>query len=271
MPPTPSDIVAEAPVQRARPSMLTLVSIAAVASAFVGIARQVLGPAIAARFAGAPWMTGSAIFAQVNTPTRLAGACGTVAILALGGIAALLVRGDKRFTSSWYFLWVFACVSLMNSGRLLYSAVTDTGDWSIIIAMFNPPWLWRTLLAAAGVLIYRPALRFAVATLRNLIENTELAYRDLWRLVLAAYLTAGTLLTAGAVLDPVNHGVVVIGVVAASFGLNLGLLFVPAFISEPVESQPTLTRALPFSWFWLILGFAAAGFLLAGLGRAITF
>ncbi len=97
-------------------------------------------------------MSSSTIFAQVNTPARLAGACGTLAILFLGGMAALLVRVDKRFTSSWYFLWVFACVSLMNSGRLLYSAISGTGDWSVVIAMFNPPWLWRTLLAAAGVL-----------------------------------------------------------------------------------------------------------------------
>jgi hypothetical protein len=270
MPTAPSDISGEAPLQQTPPSLLTLISIAVIASAFVGFARQVLGPAIAARFADASWVTGSAIFAQVNTPTRFAGACGTLAILVLGGIAALLVRVDKRFTSSWYFLWVFACVSLMNSGRLLYSALSDTGDWSAVIAMFNPPWLWRTMLAAAGVFIYRPALRFTVTTLRGLIENAELAYRDLWRLVLAAYLAAGVLFTAGAILDRANHGVIVIGVVAASFGLNLGLLVVPAFISEPVESQPTLTRAMPFSWFWLIFALAAAAAFLAGLGHTIT-
>jgi hypothetical protein len=271
MPTTPLDIAEEAPDQRARPNWLTLISVSAAASAFVGIARQALGAAIATRLADAPWMTGSTIFAQVNTPTRFAGACGTLAVLALGGIAALLVRVDKRFTSSGYFLWVFACLSLMNSGRLLYSALSDTGDWSVVISMFNPPWLWRTLLAVAGLFIYRPALRFAVATSRDLIEGAELAYRDLWRLVLAAYLTAGVVLTAGVILDPLNHGAVVMAVAAASFGLNLGLLVVPAFISEPVESQPTRTRALPFSWFWLTFACAATGFFLAGLGRAISF
>jgi len=270
MPISPSDLAVEVPLQRTRPSLLTLISIAAAASAFAGIARQAVGQAIAARLADAPWVSTSTIFAQVNTPARLAGACGTLAVLFLGGIAALLVRVDKRLTSGWYFLWVFACVSLMNSGRLLYSAISGTGDWSVVIAMFNPPWLWRTLLAAAGVFIYRPALRFAITTLRDLVENAELGYRDLWRLVLAAYLTAGALLTAGAILDPVNHGFLVIGVVGASFGLNSGLLLIPAFIPEPVESKPTPTR-MPFSWLWLIFAFAAAVAFLAGLGRAIHF
>jgi hypothetical protein len=63
----------------------------------------------------------------------------------------------------------------------------------------------------------------------------------------------------------------VIGVVGASFGLNLGLLVVPVFISPPVESEPTMTRSMPFSWPWLILAFIAAFAFLAGLGRAIQF
>jgi hypothetical protein len=271
MPLTRSDVAVEVPRRRTRPSLLTLISIAAVASAFAGIARQVIGHAIAVRLAAAPWMSTSPVFAQVNTPARLAGACGTLANLVLGGIAALLVRADKRLTSSWYFLWVFASVSLMNSGRLLYSAISGTGDWSVIVSTLSSPWLWRVLLAAVGVFIYRPALRFAVKTLRVLIENGELAYRDLFRLVLAAYLTASVLLTAGAALDSVNQALVGIGVVGASFGLNLGLLFIPAFISEPVEFGKAATRAMPFSWLWLIFACGAAGAFLAGLGRAIRF
>ena len=267
---TPSDIAAAAPLRRS-PSLLTLISIAAVASAVAGIAREVIGHAIAVRLGGADWVSTSTVFAQINTPTRLAGACGTLANLVLGGMAALLVGVEKRFTSGWYFLWVFGCVSLMNSGRLLYSAVSGTGDWSVVISTLNPPWLWRILLAAAGIFIYRPALRFAVTALRRLVDNGEVAYQNLWRLVLAAYLTAGVLLTAAAALRPPSSGLVVIGVVGASFGLNLGLLVVPAFISPPVESEPTMTRSMPFSWPWLIFAFTAAFAFLAGLGRAIQF
>jgi hypothetical protein len=267
----PSDLVVEVPLERAPPSLLTLISIAAVASALAGIAREAIGHAIAARLAGVDWISTSTFFAQVNTPTRLAGACGTLANLVLGGMAALLLRIDKHLTSGWYFLWVFGCVSLMNSGRLLYSAISGTGDWAVVISALNPPWLWRILLAAAGIFIYRPALRFAVTTLRGLVDNREVACEDLWRLVLAAYLTAGILLTARAALNPVISGPAVIGVVGTSFGLNLGLLLVPAFISEPVESEPTATRHMPFSWFWLIFAFAAAVAFLAGLGRTVRF
>jgi hypothetical protein len=267
--PIASSDVAVAPLQRTPPNLLTLISIAAVASALAGFAREVIGQDIATRLAQADWFPTSTVFAPLSTPTRLAGACGTLANLVLGGMAALLVRVDKRLTSGWYFLWVFGCVSLMNSGRLLYSAISGTGDWSVVISTFNPPWLWRMLLAAAGIFIYRPALRFAVTALRDLLVRGEVAYQDLWRFVLAAYLTASVLFTASAALNPVNSGLVVIGVVGASFGLNFGLLLVPAFISQPVESEPTVTRSMPFNWLWLIFAFTAAAAFLAGLGRAI--
>jgi len=270
MPIPSSDIAVEAPLMPRAPNLFTLISIAAVASAFAGIAREVIGHAIADRLIGTDWFSNSTFFAQVNTP-RLAGACGTLSNLVLGGLAALLVRVDKRFTAGWYFLWVFGCVSLMNSGRLLYSAISGAGDLSVVISAFNPPWLWRTLLAVAGIFIYRPALRFAVTALRDLLVRGEVAYRDLWRLTLAAYLTASVLLTAGAVLNPVNSGLVGIGVVAASFGLNLGLLVIPAFLSQPVESEPIVTRSMPFHWFWFSLGLAATAAFLAGLGRVIRF
>jgi hypothetical protein len=271
MPITSSDIAVEAPLQRSPPSLLTLISIAAVAAAFAGVAREVIGHAIADRLIAADWFSNSTFFAQVNTPARLAGACGTLSNLVLGGLAALLVRVDKRFTPGWYLLWVFGCVSLMNSGRLLYSAISGLGDLSVVIAAFHPPWLWRILLAVAGIFIYRPALRFAVTALRDLLVRGEVAYRDLWRLTLAAYFTASVLLTAGALLNPVNSGLVGIGVVAASFGLNFGLLLIPAFLSQPVESEPIVTRSMPFNWFWFSFGLAAAVAFLAGLGRVIRF
>jgi hypothetical protein len=271
MPRTRSDIAAEARPQRTAPSLLTLISIAAVAAAFVGITREAIIHAVAVRLASGALVSTSGVFAQVNTPTRLAGTSATLATLALGGLAALLVRADNRFTTGWYFLWVFGSVCLMNSGRLLYSAITSTGDWSVVIATFNPPWLWRILIGTAGIVIYRPALRFATANLRGLIQNREVAYRDLWRLVLPAYLTASVLLTAGAVINMLKQGFVDIPVVAASFGLNFGFLVIPAFISEPVAFEPTAPRPMPFSWLWLICALAAATAFLAGLGRAIPF
>jgi hypothetical protein len=266
MPVIASDAAAPAHLPRTRPNLLTLISIAAVASALTGFARETIGHAIAARLADADWFSTSTVFAQLNTPARLSGACGTLVNLALGGMAAALVRIDRRFTPGWYFLWVFGCVSLMSSGRLLYSAISGTGDWSAIISRFHPPWLWRTLLAVAGIFIYRPALRFAVAALRDLVVRREVAGQDLWRLVLAAYLTASILFTVRAALRPVDGGVVEVGILGISFGVNLGLLIVPALISRPVESEQIVSRSIRFNWLWLTFGIASAVAFLAALG-----
>ncbi len=183
----------------------------------------------------------------------------------------MFVRIDKRLTAGWYFLWVFACISLMSSGRLLYSAITGTGDWSVVVNSFESPWVWRIGIAFMGVFIYRPALQFAVSSLRDLVQSRELAYRDLWRLTLNTYFIASAVLTTGAVLDPANTGVVVLAVVAASFGLHLGLLVVPAFISEPVDMSTASSQPIVLNWMWVLIAAAAMTAFFAGLGRAIHF
>jgi hypothetical protein len=38
-----------------------------------------------------------------------------------------------------------------------------------------------------------------------------------------------------------------------------------------VESEPIVTRSMPFRWFWFSFGLAAAVAFLAGLGRVIRF
>ena len=103
---SPSDILSESspravPARRS-PDILALVSIAACASALVGLARQILGQAIATRLMATNWFSSSSTLAQMNSPVRLAGACGTLATVALGGVAAMFVRTDKRLTAGWF-------------------------------------------------------------------------------------------------------------------------------------------------------------------------
>jgi hypothetical protein len=88
---------------------------------------------------------------------------------------------------------------------------------------------------------------------------------------MTAYLAASAVLTVGAALDPASTGVVVLAVVAASFGLHLGFLIVPAFISEPVEMSAFRSQPIVFSWVWLLFAAAAIAAFFAGLGRVIHF
>jgi hypothetical protein len=266
-----AQVPAESPVPRKRPNLLTLISVSVVAAAFADVVHEVLGHAIAAGLADIKLISISSVFVQTGAPNRFVAACGTLANLALGGMAALLLRGSKRFTPGWYFLWVFGCLNLMNSGYLLYSAISGTGDWAIVISRMTPPWLWRIALATAGILIYRPAVRFAVSAFQGLVREDEVAYHDLWRLVLTAYVSAGILLTTAAALNPVSRGLILIGGVGASFGLSFGMVLVPAFIRRPLEPEKTETRSIPFSWSWLIFAFVVAAAFIAGLGRGIQF
>src|ERR1700693_2379155 len=85
MPISSADLAVEAPRQHTPPNLRILISIAA--AALVGFARDVIGHAIAARLGDADWFSTSTVFAQLNTPARFAGVCGTLANLVLGGMA----------------------------------------------------------------------------------------------------------------------------------------------------------------------------------------
>jgi hypothetical protein len=266
-----AQVPAESPVSRKPPNLLTLISASVVAAACADVVHEVLGHALAAGLADIKLISVSAVFVQTGAPSRFVAACGTLANLAMGGMTALLLRGSKRFTPGWYFLWVFGCLNLMNSGYLLYSAISGTGDWAVVISRMTPPWLWRLALAIVGMFIYRPAVGFAVSAFQGLVQEQEVAYHDLWRLVLTAYVSAGILLTAAAALNPVSRGLILIGGVGASFGLSFGMLLVPAFVRRPLEPEKTETRSIPFSWSWLIFALVVAVAFIAGLGRGIQF
>jgi hypothetical protein len=263
-------VTAEAAVQRKPIHSLTLISIATCAASLVGLSRQIFGQAIATRLIAAGWLTTAPRVAQLESPIRLANACGTLFTLFLGGFAALLVRADKRLSGAWYFFWVFGGLCLMNSGRLLYSAISGTGDWAAVLTTLEGAWVLRIGLAMIGVFIYRPGVQFAATHMRVLVECREVAFRELWPLTLCAYVIGSTILTVGAVFDPSKVPNSSPALVAASFALNLGFVVVPAFISEPVEPRPRTNRGrIDFSWQWLLAAVICAAAFIGGLGRAI--
>ena len=252
-------------------SSLTVVSIAIVACAAADMVHEGLGHGTASWRAGDPILSISTVAMQNVTPNRLVAACGTSANLLVGALSFLFLRRTTAFTPWVCFLWLFGAFNLLNSGYLAFSAVSGSGDWAVVIAGLEPPILWRIVLAVAGVTLYVLAIRWTAYWLLRFVESGEVALHDVRRLVVAAYVAGGALLTAASVLNPIDKSLILMSGVGASFGLDFGLLLVPGIVAARARNRTGTGRSLPFSPFWLCLALAVAGAFVAILGPGIRF
>jgi len=244
-------------------SSLTVVSIAIVACAAADMVHEALGHGTASWLAGDPILSISTVAMQNLTPNRLVAACGTSANLVVGVLSFLFLRRATTFTPWVCFLWLFGAFNLLNCGYLAFSALSGSGDWAVVIAGLEPAILWRIILALAGAALYVLAIRWTAHGLLRFVENGDVALRDVRRLVVAAYIAGGALMTAASVLNPIGPSLILMSGVGASFGLNFGLLFVPGIVAARPRNRTGAGRSMPFSLLWLCLALVVAAAFIA--------
>ena len=232
---------------------------------------EALGHGIASWLLGDPILSISTVAMQNVTPNRFVAACGTAANLVVGALSLLALRRATKFTASACFLWLFGAFNLFNCGYLLYSALSGSGDWAVVIAGLEPSILWRIGLGIAGAALYVLAIRWTAQALLRFVESGEVALRELRGLVVTAYVAGGVLMTAASVLNPIGPSLILTSGVGASFGLNAGFMFVTGIVAARAHNRTGPGRSLPFSPFWLCLALAVAAAFVAILGPGIRF
>ena len=259
------------PAAPIRSNLLTVVSVAVVACASVDLVHELLGHGIASWLVGDRILSISSVALQNATANRFVSACGTFANFIAGTVSFLLLRRTKAFTAAAYFLWLFGAFNLCNSGYLVFSAISNSGDWADVVAGLTPPLFWRSVLALAGVAAYGLGLRWTASSMRAFVESGDVARQDLRRLVFPAYVAGGILVTGASLFNPIGPSLFLISGVGASFGLNLGLLFIPNMIVDRPLAHAPATRSVPLSPFWLSLALIVALAYITVLGPGIHF
>jgi hypothetical protein len=252
-------------------SSLTVVSIAVVACAAADMVHEGLGHGVASWLAGDTILSISTVAMQNAEPNRLVAACGTSANLVVGCLSLVFLRRIATFTPWACFLLLFGAFNMFNCGYLAFSALSGSGDWAVVIAGLEPPFLWRTILAVAGVALYVLAIRWTAGALLRYVDSGDVALPDVRRLTLAAYLAGGALMTAASVLNPIGPSLILTSGVAASFGLNFGMLLVPGIVAGRARNRTGRGRPLAFSTLWLSLALVVAAAFIAVLGPGIRF
>ena len=219
------------------------------------------GHALAATVLHVPIESISTVAIQTAEISRAVAAAGTISDVAAGLIAFALLQRKPLFTPGHYFLWLFGFVSLMNCGYLVFSGVTSTGDWAVVVDLLNPSWAWRAGIAVIGIIAYMVATRLAARMAAVWIETGQLSRAELQRVTVFSYVAGGLLMVLASTMNPVGVQLVLTSGVGASFGLTWGLLLIPRMIRSVAAHQDSLATPLPLHNGWIATGaLVAIGF-----------
>lgn len=252
-------------------SIVTLAAIGATACVAADLVHEALGHGIASWLTGDRMLSLSTVAIQNVFASRIVSAAGSSANAIAGILSLLLLRRFQKLTPFAYLLWAFGAFNLLNVGYLAVSAATNSGDWANVIVGLNPMRFWRFLLGVAGTFLYFMSFRWIASFMIGFVNRGEIAVADLERLVWPAYLAGGVVLTAASVLNPISPSLILVSGIGASFGLNCGLLFLPAFVTGKSRNQGTPVGHIPLSAFWLIVALGSCALFIGILGPGIHF
>jgi hypothetical protein len=206
--------------------------------------------------------------------SRAVSAAGTLANIALGVIALILLRRTRsQSANTQYFLWLLGHLNLfIGGGYMMALSFAPFGDWHDFTQGLNSPFAWKLGLTIAGVIVSVAALVHAGATLARFTgDEAPARSRRAVTLTIAPYLVGGTVETIAALFNPVGWQLIFISAIAASFGGTFCLVWTPFWMrplsgEEALRAAPLLpSRSLP----WLTAGVIALLFLVFGLGPGL--
>ena len=263
-----------------RPDWLTVIAVAVVAHAAASVVHEGLGHGGACLLAGCrpQLLTTMQFQGDERTVSRAAikfiAAGGTLANLAAATIAVgLLRRRRERANAGAFFLWLFATINLLQAtGYLMYSGVSNIGDWAAVVRGLTPFWIWHGGLFLLGASTYWLATRWAMGQLgRRLRSSGAARVAEANRYTLSAYAVGGLLSLAAGLFEPGGALIVLIAGVAASLGGTSGLAWGPQLLHDPRVGEPAepalrVTR----DWRWIVAGAVVAAVFVFVLGHGVT-
>lgn len=262
-------------LESTKPDLLTLAAIAVVAAVIADFIHEGLGHGGMCLATGGHPLALSTVHFACSAEPRLVAAGGTLANLVFGSLFWMAMRVVKRAATWRYFFWLLMTFNLFEAGGyFLFSGVGNIGDWTAVVAGWQPAWVWRLGLVALGAITYFFLfVPFCLREMRVFLGNdAKIRLRRAWRLTLVPYFASGILSTAAGALNPVSPVLILISAAAASFGGHSGLAWMPSLlrgsrIANTELQMPEIER----SWGWVIAAVILAILFIAKLGPGVTF
>jgi hypothetical protein len=262
-------------LESTKPDLLTIAAITVVASVIANFIHEGLGHGgMCIATGGHPLALSTVHFECIPEP-RLVAAGGTLANLLFGALFWGAARAVKQSATWRYFFWLLMTFNLLEAGGyFLFSGIGNIGDWTAVVAGWQPAWAWRVGLVALGAVSY--FFLFVPQCLRELRpflgKDAKTRVRRARQLTLVSYFTAGILSCAAGALNPVGPVLILISAAAASFGGHSGLAWMSSLLYGPrIPSTQLQMPEIERSWGWMIAAVILAILFIAGLGPGVTF
>lgn len=252
----------------------TIVAISIVVGLIATLLHEGLGHGGACLLSGGHNLVISSVNENCTVANHWIDAAGTLVNLAAGCLCWFWMRRVRRAPRFRYFLWLLMSFNLlMGAGYFLFSGVGGLGDWAAVIAGQQPAWLWRTLLAVGGGVLYVLVLALVLHELVPFLPAGSFLRPRLHRarqLMLVPYFTYGVLSILGGLLNPVGPILIAESAAAAAFGGNSGLWWGLNYLRSPrFDHSGSKMAPLDRSRGWMIAGAACAIVFIAVLGPGL--
>jgi len=251
-----------------RDSLATLVAVSLIAYVSADVAHHALGHGAACLVLGGQIHSLSSIFVNCSLTGAAIDLAGPFANLLIGLVAALFARIALRQTTSARLFCILAAAFNLQwfALQLVFSAATLTDDWAFAVQEFHVSSLARYGLIAIGALSYVVTVQFIAAQMAPFARPVSRART----IVGTAWLTAGVIACATALLDANPAAAILRNAGPQSLLLSIGLLFVPARAARLSCSSAASMLARSFPWILAATLVGAASIVFLGPGIAVT-
>jgi len=267
------------PIQKPVFDWLTVIAIAAIAISFtVGFHEGI--HALTCLTVGGQLLEYSALYESCDSSSifqakMVAGSAPTFNLLA-GCILWLILRRAKRLSpNTWLFIWLFMLMNwCYGAGYFIFSGIANIGDWAVVIAGWEPSWLWRTIMVLIGIMLYILFIRLTLNEMGRVIGGeSDDHLRQANRLFFVSYGTSfAVVLGAGAFCPYGFSSLPVTAGLAAVLGALSPLLWMFRwFRTEHVAKLETEPLIITRNWAWLGAGVIVVFMYVYVLGQTIYF
>ena len=267
-------------LETTKPDLLTIAAIAIVATVIADFIHEALGHGGMCLATGGQPLALSTVHFECSVEPRLVAAGGTFANLIFGALFWAAARAVKQSAPWRYFFWLLMTFNLFEAGGyFLFSGIGNIGDWTAVVAGWQPAWAWRLGLVALGTISYFFwFVPLCVRELRPFLGNdipgndTKIRVHRARLLTLVPYFASGILSCVAGVLNPVGPVLILISSAAASFGGHSGLAWMASLLHNPrIPSTELQVPEIKRTWGWVIAAAILAIAFIAGLGPGVKF
>jgi hypothetical protein len=223
------------------------------------VAHEAIGHGGACLATGGRIVLLTSVYARCAPGAPVIDAAGPLMNLVFAGIAwPVFAWRQPSSTLGLLAVFVFAFNAMWGTGYFIYSAVLGIGDLAFVWRDVHaaPAWLWRLLLGAIGVVLYRASLRVLAPCLPPKLP------------VLVAYISAGTLAVVSVTFANTELVPAMREAVSETLLASVGLAYLALF-PRRVRATPVTVPVHVSGWFTMAAVLIIVAFLWS-LGRGLS-